>query len=628
MKKNLPKATSTHALSLAALGIVYGDIGTSPLYAFRAAIADLPVCPSAILGALSLIFWSLFFVVSIKYLALLLQADNHGEGGILALLALIKRNVPGHSSVLFFVAIFGSGLLLGDGMLTPAISVISAVEGIHVIFPDLSNWIIPITCVILLGLFFVQSSGTARIGKVFGPVILIWLITIAILGLKHIIHQPIVLKALNPYYAFHFFCTFGWKGYLLLGGIFLVLTGGEALYTDLGHFGKKPIRISWFYAVLPCLILNYFGQGAYLLTHPKAILNPFFMLAPEWFTLPLLVLATLATIIASQAVICATFSLVKQAVSLGYYPQLPIIHTSDQHKGQIYVPQMNLLLGFGTLLLVFIFRNSETMSHAYGIAVNLVMIMTTLLVFYYTLYKQRMNSVFAVILYSLFLIIDFSFLGANLFKVHTGGWIPVAFALICAFIMFTWHQGRVYIHKNYFMKKPEIDDLLDELLGSNIHLIPNMSALFITNVYDKHGGYFLKFLKLNRFFPEFILLINHHVENIPYVPIDQRVQCKLLKKNICKVTMRYGFLDEVDIPLTLSQAQKNNLLPFPVDFSTNSYFIEISNVIASREKKSLLFYWQEKIFEFLAKNYSANLNIEYYHLPFERTIAIGTYYKI
>lgn len=358
-------------LSMAALGVVYGDIGTSPLYAIRESLLGLPVSPENILGILSLIFWSLILIISIKYLCYILRADNDGEGGVLALLALLKRE-NGHTyKFLFLIGILGAGLLLGDGMLTPAISVVSAIEGLQVISPTFSQLVLPLTCIILLALFLVQHHGTAKIGWYFGPIILIWFVTLAILGMAKIIQNPIVISALNPYYAIEFFIHNGWTGYAALGGVFLVATGGEALYADLGHFGKIPIRLSWFAVALPGLLLNYFGQGAYLLQHPDAIVNPFYAISPSWFSYPLLIIATMATIIASQAVISATFSLTKQAVLLDLYPRLSIIQTSEKKKGQIYVPQMNAILAIGTLILVITFKNSSALAHAYGIAVNL-----------------------------------------------------------------------------------------------------------------------------------------------------------------------------------------------------------------------------------------------------------------
>ena len=452
-EKIIPDRQAVFPLSLAALGVVYGDIGTSPLYALRETLDGVPMSITSILGVLSLIFWSLILVISIKYLIILFRADNDGEGGILALLALIKHVTRDRPQIFFIIGIFGAGLMLGDGMLTPAISVISAIEGFNVITPSLSEWIIPLTCIILVVLFSVQSLGTAKIGFVFGPIILIWFLTLAILGILQIVNNPVVLNAVNPYYGMQFLYQNGWRGYALLGGVFLVVTGGEALYADLGHFGKKPIRLSWFIIVLPGLLLNYFGQGAYLLTHPAAITNPFYLLAPGWFSFPLMILATLATVIASQGVISAVFSLTKQAVLLGLYPHLPIVQTSGSKIGQIYIPQMNIILAIGTLFLIFTFKNSNAMTHAYGIAVNLVMVLTSILVVYLAIKKWQWHWISIICLFSFFSVIDLAFLGANIQKLLTGGWVPIVFASICAFIMYTWHSGRVYLHKTYYLKK-------------------------------------------------------------------------------------------------------------------------------------------------------------------------------
>ncbi|AHE67980.1 potassium transporter Kup [Legionella oakridgensis] len=616
------------SLSLAALGVVYGDIGTSPLYAMRESLDGLPINLADVLGVLSLIFWSLILVISFKYLVILFRADNNGEGGILALLALLKRFIGDKTQIFFILGIFGAGLMLGDGMLTPAISVISAIEGFHVIVPELSHWVLPLTSIILIGLFSVQSYGTAKIGFVFGPIIFIWFVILAILGAVQIIHNPVVLKAINPIYAYDFFKINGWKGYALLGGIFLVVTGGEALYADLGHFGKKPIRISWFLVALPGLLLNYFGQGAYLLNHPEAIANPFYLLAPKWFLFPLLIIATLATIIASQAVISATFSLTKQAVLLGLYPHLPIVQTSKSKKGQIYIPQMNLVLAIGTLLLIVTFKNSNALAHAYGIAVNLVMILTSVLIVYLAIKKWRWNPVILIALFSFSGAIDVAFLGANIQKIITGGWVPIIFALACAFIMYTWHQGRQYLYKAYYMKKEELSKILKQFDYKSLNRLPETTAIFITDIYDKSGGSFLHFLKLNRALPEHILIINYIVEDTPYVASPDRFEVSCLKENICELTLHYGFMDTVSIPQALYIANDRQILPFQVNIETATYMIEIPNVVASKKQHTLWFYWQEKLFAFLVRNYSANLNIEFYQLPYNRTIALGTYYMI
>lgn len=623
-----PERQAVLSLSLAALGIVYGDIGTSPLYALRESLNGVSINLAAILGILSLIFWSLILIISIKYLVILLRADNEGEGGILALLALIKRVCFVRPKLFFFIGIFGAGLMLGDGMLTPAISVLSAIEGFHVINPALSEWVMPLTCFILVVLFSVQSFGTERIGIIFGPVILVWLVTLAMLGLLHIIHNPIVLQAVNPLYGLTFIYQNGWKGYSLLGGIFLVVTGGEALYADLGHFGKKPMRLSWFLVALPCLLLNYFGQGANLLAHPEAIINPFYLLAPRWFSFPLLILATLATIIASQAVISATFSLTKQAVLLGLYPHLQIIQTSRTKIGQIYIPQMNLVLAIGTLFLVFTFKNSNALTHAYGIAVNLVMVLTNILIMYFAIKKWQWNWISIICLFSFFGAIDLAFLGANIQKLLTGGWLPILFASVCAFIMYTWNQGRTYLYQTYSLRKEKLSKILKQLDYKCLHRLPDTTAIFITDIYDRSGGSFLHFLKLNRTLPAHILILNYEVQNIPYVLWEHRFKITSLNENICELTLQYGFMDTVSVPQALSIANEQKLLSFPIDVDTAIYMLEIPNVVASRELKTLWFFWQEKLFAFLVRNYSANLNIDFYRLPFDRTIAIGTYYMI
>lgn len=613
------------SLSLAALGIVYGDIGTSPLYAIRESLDKLPINLIDILGVLSLILWALILVISIKYLCIVLKANNEGEGGILALLTLLKRSSPRSLKLFFILGIFGAGLLLGDGMLTPAISIVSAIEGLNVVAPIFTNWIVPISCTILLILFSIQRLGTAKIGFTFGPIIFIWFCVLGVLGMIQIIHNPIVLKAINPYYAIKFIMLNGWHGYALLGGVFLVVTGGEALYADLGHFGKNPIRFSWFLIALPGLLLNYFGQAAYLLSHPAAIKNPFYLMAPTWFVIPLLIIATLATIIASQALISATFSLAKQAILLGLYPRLSIIQTSETRRGQIYIPHMNFILAVGTLILVITFKTTNDLAHAYGIAVNLDMLLVTVLVSVaaYTVWKWPLLLV--IPLFSIFFLIDSLFLGANVQKILTGGWVPVVFAILCAFIMYTWHKGMEYLRTIYYMKKEDLSKVLKQLHYKSINRLPNLTAVFITDIYDKSGGSFLHFLKMNRALPENILILNYAVENIPYVSLGNRFKLSYLDEHICQLTLFYGFMDFISIPESLRLANNKNILPFSLNIDTTTYFIEVRNIVASRKKETLWFFWQEKLFAFLMRNYSTNLNIEFYQLPYNKTIAIGTY---
>lgn len=612
-------------MTLAALGIVFGDIGTSPLYALKVTLNNIAITQSSVMGVLSLIFWCLIIAISFKYLIIVFRADNEGEGGILALLALMKHKSTKYEPLFYIVAIFGAGLLLGDGMLTPAISVISAVEGISTLSTSFTPYILPAACVILVFLFMLQSRGTESIGYLFGPLILMWFITIAALGIAQIIAHPIVLEAVNPLYAIRFLYEEGSTGYFLLGGIFLVMTGGEALFADIGHLGKGPIRYSWFLVVLPCLVLNYFGQGANLLLHPQAIENPFYMIAPPGMYIPLIVLATIATVIASQAVISATFSLTKQAVLLSLCPRIPIIQTSRKHSGQIYVPQINFILFVGTIFFALAFKTSDNLAHAYGIAVNIDMLLVDAMVAYAALSIWNWSKFNVVVLFGIFLVMDFAFLGANMHKFMTGGWVPVAFALLVAFIMYTWRYGLEYLRNNFYLNKEDISKILKQLQYKSLNQLTGVTAIFITDVYDKSGGSFLHFLKLSRSVPENVLIVNYMVENIPYVHYGDRYEIVCLDEKVCKLTLHYGFMETISIPRSLERACDKNLLPFKLNVDNATYMVEIPNVMASKSKQSLTFFWQERLFAFLMRNYSANLNIEFYKLPYNRTIAIGTY---
>ena len=621
---NNNKKTST-SLSLAALGVVYGDIGTSPLYAVRESLSGLPINPQNVLGVLSLIFWSLILIISIKYLLVIFRADNDGEGGILSLLALAGRSNDKKLRWMFILGIFGSGLMLGDGMLTPAISLLSAMEGLAVISPAFSSFIIPTACTILLLLFSIQKYGSAKIGHVFGPVILMWFCIIGILGLVQILNNLVVLTAVNPVYAIEFFINNGWNGYMLLGGIFLVVTGGEALYADLGHFGKPAIRYSWVTVALPALLLNYFGQGANLINNPQDIINPFYLMAATWFHIPLLVIATLATIIASQAVISATFSLTKQAILLGLYPPLKIVQTSSHELGQIYVPHMNFILAIGSLIFILIFRKSSALTHAYGIAVNLVMILTIIMTVHVALHRWKWSYLKTSLIFGCFILIDILFLGSNLVKLHTGGWIPILFALIIAFIMFTWNQGVAYLRDTYYEKKENLYKVLNLLRHQHANKLGNTTAIFITDTYDPNGGSFLHFLQLCNVMPENVLILSYKIEPVPRVNIDDRFELKHITQNIYQLILHYGFMNIISIPQSLLLANEREILPFMVNSNTVTYFVGVPNIIASTRKNTLVTYWQEQFFAFLMRNYSANLNIEFYQLPYDRTVTIGTY---
>ncbi|KGP63043.1 potassium transporter Kup [Legionella norrlandica] len=608
-------------LSLAALGVVYGDLGTSPLYSLQQILPELSITSENILGVLSLVFWSLILVISTCYVTVFLRADNAGEGGILALLSLFKSHDKPYPRVLFFIGIIGAGLLLGDGMLTPAISVMSAIEGLKVISPNFSHLVVPLSFTILLCLFLAQHFGTEKIGFSFGPVLLCWFITIGILGGIAIIHNPSVLVAVNPYYAFKFLYHGGWHAYILLSGVFLVITGAEAMYADLGHFGKAPIRIGWFFIVLPMLLLNYFGQGAYLLQNPQAISNSFYALAPPWFSYPLILIATIATIIASQAVISASFSLARQAILLNVCPRLSIIHTSKDERGQVYVPPINFVLAFGTLSLVVLFRSSHALASAFGMAVNLVMIIVALLVIFVARLFWHWSIAKIIQVFSLFILIDLMFLGANLHKINQGAWIPLVFATLTGIVMITWSRGMDFLRSSYYMNKITLPEIIKQFEHKKLHCIEDLTTIFITDPYDKSGGIFLHYLELNHIIPKQVLIVSIVIENYPYVAIKKRYELQELTEEIYGLKLHYGFMQAINVPRALLQCKENKILPFPFDIENASFLAERINITITRKKH--LFYWQKKLFAFLLRN--AALDIDLYHLPHNRTITIGTY---
>ncbi len=615
--------SKTLPLTIGAIGIVYGDLGTSPLYALRESLKGLTINPENILGVLSLVFWVLIILISIKYLCFVLRADNDGEGGILALIALIKKNNTQAFKTLLIFGIFGTALLIGDGMMTPAISVISAVEGLAVIAPAFSNHSVAITVCIILVLYLFQYLGTGKIGSLFGPIIITWFLTIGVLGLVHLNDSPLIYKALNPYYGYLFFLNHGFTGYILLGGIFLAVTGAEALYADLGQFGIKPIRIGWFALALPCLLLNYFGQGALILKNPTAIENPFYSLAPEWFSFPLLIIATSAAIIASQAVISATFSIMKQAILLDLYPKVPIVQTSSEERGQVYIPHMNYILALGTTLIVLTFKTSSAMAYAYGIAVNLDMITVSILMLYVAHKIWKWSLFKAILLFSLFLFVELAFLGSNLHKILSGGWVPILFALLCMSIMLTWHQGIQYLSKSFYKNTDELRNEVAQLNKSELNALPESTAIFIREPYTKSTSKLLEYFKLNHMLPHRVLIVTVNIANVPYVNIQDRYAIEKLTSNIYSLTLTVGFMQLISIPMTLAIAKKRKILPFKINLKTATYIIEITQISATERKPTLRFFWQEKLFAFLMRN--ATVDIEFYNLPYDRTIAIGNY---
>ena len=621
---NSSKKTLT--LSLGALGVVYGDLGTSPLYALQQTLPGESITTNNIFGVLSLVFWSLILVISTSYVSVFLRADNEGEGGVLALLSLLKRRAKKFPRWLFFIGIVGAGLLLGDGMITPAISVISAVEGLKVISPDFSYLITPIAFVILLILFLCQRFGTSKISFIFGPILFLWFVTIGILGAIAIFHNPEVLYAINPYYAIDFFYNGGWHAYLLLGGIFLVITGAEAMYADLGHFGRVPIQIGWFGVALPALLLNYFGQGANLMNSPQAINNLFYTLSPAWFSYPLLLLATLATIIASQAVITASFSLARQAILLNVCPRLDIIHTSQEEMGQVYVPKINFIIAIGTLSLVAIFKSSDRLAAAFGMAVNLVMLIVAILVvcvarFYWKWSIPRIVSVFAVVIF-----IDLVFLGSNLHKIQDGAWIPLVFATIISMIMITWQRGIALIRSSFYMRKLSPPELIKKLRDSKLNFLEDVTTIFVAEPYDNSGRSFFNYIKLNRILPERVLIVSIVIEDYPFVSQNKCFELTKMTKGIYNLVIHYGFMQTIDVPRALALGEKMKIFPFTLDVNKATFLVEIINISITKKKYPRLYFWQKKLFGFLLRN--SALDIEFFRLPYNRTIAIGTYCEI
>ncbi len=590
-------------LSLAALGVVYGDIGTSPLYAIRESfygIHGIAVTPGNVLGVLSLVFWSLILVVTIKYHVVIIRADNKGEGGVLALMALVNgtRLARGLSPrrIMIVLGIFGSALLYADGALTPAISVLSAVEGLEVATPALATWVIPVTLMILVGLFLLQSRGTARIGALFGPVMLVWFGAIGALGLSEIVRQPGVLAAVSPYYAVQFFGENLGRGFVVLGAVFLVVTGGEALYADLGHFGHRAIQIAWFSVPLPCLLLNYFGQGALLLRTPAAAENPFYHLAPHWALYPLIVLATAATIIASQAVISGAFSLTRQAVQLGYSPRLNIEHTSSREIGQIYVPSVNWGLMLLTCVLVLGFQTSSNIAGAYGVALSTLMLMTTLMFYVMSREVWRWSIPRAVLVVGLFLLMDVPFFAANMLKIRYGGWVPLVIAAAVFALMSTWKRGREILAKRMLEKTVPLKMLLADLAAEPPVRVPG-TAVFMYGTADGTPPALVHNLAHNKVLHERIVFLNVVTLDIPHVQPVERVTVKRLGKGFHSVVARYGFMDDPHIEDVLAACRAKSL---DIQIAGTTFFLGRETLVAS--DRPGIAEWRAKLFAFMSRN--------------------------
>jgi len=607
-------------LTIGALGIVFGDIGTSPLYALRVCFTGtggIAVTQQNVFGVLSLILWSLILVVSIKYLVIILRADNEGEGGILALMALV---LPKKKSTKYFIilsmGLFGSALLYGDGMITPAISVLSAVEGLQVATPFFEPFIISITFIILLGLFFFQSKGTGRVGMIFGPVILLWFLSLAVLGLNAIGRHVQVLKALNPYYAFHFFMLNGFDSLVVLGAVFLAVTGGEALYADLGHFGKKPIRLGWFYLVLPCLVLNYFGQGALILDNPKAVINPFYLLAPAWALYPMVILATLAAVIASQAVISGAFSLTYQAIQLGFVARFRIVHTSRHEKGQIYIPQLNWILFFATIALVGFFKTSDNLAGAYGVAVSTTMVITTLLAFLVMRNVWKWSLFASVSLVGFFLIVDLSFFLANIVKVPEGGWVPLLVAGSIYFMMTTWYRGK----RMMAIQINRTTDSLNKFLTyyqQKAEAVVHGTAIYLTRNSGGTPPALFFNLKHNKIIHEKIIILSIQFHPVPHVDLLNNFKIAKMDNHITLLVLHYGYMDNTDIPEAIQVLKEKGV---SIDLENASYFLGRESVVITKDTGMSPL--RETLFDFLGRN-SARVS-RYFNLPSEKVFEIGS----
>lgn len=623
-----PTGRRLAVLTLAALGIVYGDIGTSPLYALRECFSPeygLVASPGNVYGVLSLILWSLILIVSVKYIVFILRADNRGEGGILAMLALLlQRQTPRKKrrALLVALALFGAALLYGDGIITPAISVLSAMEGLTVVSEAFQYLVLPLTVVILIGLFLAQRVGTALVGKVFGPVTLLWFVTIAALGLAEILREPVILSAVNPVYAIRFLFTHGTAGFFVLGAVVLSVTGAEALYADMGHFGKKPIRLAWFGMVFPALVINYFGQGALILRDPLAADNPFYLLAPRVLLYPLIALATMATIVASQAMISGAFSLTQQCIQLGFSPRMTIKHTSAREFGQIYIPEVNNALMVGCLVMVLGFGSSEALGAAYGIAVTGTFVITTTLFTVITVARWNWPLWKGLLFFAFFFVIDAGLFGASLLKVMHGGWVPLAVAGVLFTMMTTWKRGRDILRERLADISLPMDTFLDDIGQRARTRVPG-TAVFMTPESQGVPVVLLHHLKHNKVLHETVIVLSIQTADVPEVPRAERVKIEALGQGFFRVIAHYGFMESADVKEVLQKCRDFGIAARPLD---TSYFLGREQLIPRRgpwKKHGLsMNIARKKLFTFMSRN--ARSATEYFQLPPNRVVELGT----
>ena len=608
------------ALALGSVGVVYGDIGTSPLYAFREAVIaasnDQPVTREIVLGVLSLIVWALIITVTLKYVLILLRADNNGEGGTLSLTALASRALGRRTAFVFIVGVIGAAMFLGDSVITPAISVLSAVEGLKLASPAFSDYVAPLAVAILICLFAAQSRGTAKVAAMFGPIMVVWFVAIAIAGGLHIRDDPHVLAAINPLYGIAFVLEHGQIGLVTLGAVFLVVTGGEALYADLGHFGRKPIQMAWLCLVLPALLINYFGQGAKLLADPAAIESPFYRLVPETFLLPMIVLATAATVIASQAVITGAYSLVHQAIQLGMLPRLAILHTSASHVGQIYIPRVTIALLVGVLLLVGLFRTSGALASAYGIAVATTMVVDGLLAFVVIWKYWQWPLWKAALLIVPFVVVDVTFFSANFLKLFEGAWAPLLFGATMVLLILTWRRGSGILSNKTRRTEVPIETLLRSLEKKPPHTVPG-TAVFLTSDPGFAPTALLHNLKHNKVLHEHNVILTIITADTPRVPEEERVQITPLSKHFSRVSLKFGYMEQPNVPKALAIARKHG---WQFDIMSTSFFL--SRRALKPSAKSGMPSWQDHLFIWLAR--SASDATDFFQIPTGRVVEVGT----
>ena len=612
--------SSIYALALGSIGVVYGDIGTSPLYAFRVAVAAAaesgPITRDTVLGVLSLILWALIVVVTIKYILVLLRADNNGEGGTLSLTALATRALGRRTPLVLVLGVVGASMFLGDSVITPAISVLSAVEGLKLVTPAFDHFVVPLTVAILIALFAVQRRGTAKVAAFFGPVMVVWFVAIAAVGVFHLADDPSVFFAVNPIYGIRFLYAHGHIGLVTLGAVFLVVTGGEALYADLGHFGRKPIHMAWFWLVLPALLLNYFGQGALVLANPAAIENPFFRMVPEALLLPMVVLATAATVIASQAVITGAYSLVRQAIQLGLLPRLAILHTSEAFSGQIYIPRVNGALLVGAVLLVLMFHNSSALASAYGIAVATTMVVDGVLGFIVIWKLWQMRWWQAALLMVPLVVVDFTFLTANGLKLLEGAWAPLLFGASMVLLILTWQRGtRILVHKTRRTEVP-VEALLRSMEKKPPHIVPG-TAVFLTSDPGFAPTALLHNLKHNKILHENNVILTIITADTPRVSEDERVTIIPISPRFSRVSLKFGYMETPNVPKALAIARKHG---WHFDIMATSFFL--SRRALKPAAHSGMPRWQDRLFIALAK--SASDATDFFHIPTGRVVEVGT----